>query len=77
MTVNVAQFIEWLKTQPQDAIVEVIVCKDAYNGSVYVRDFDPVRQWEHWDFTDFTNNPHIKPTDDSYGKKYLTIGQKD
>lgn len=77
-SMNVKQMIEWLQTQPQDAIVEV-VCTDTGNGyhqdtSVSTRKFDPT---EHVELYDWTGNKYVEPGDPHYNKKVLTLGKND
>lgn len=72
----VSEFIEWLKTQDQDAIVQVVCTRDRERGyesytEVSIVDFE----LELSDFADFTNNPHVEKDRDYHGKKYLTLGE--
>lgn len=68
----VKDFIEWLKTQDQDAIVEVPVKLEAieYYGDIWgMQNFSPE---EHAEFYDLTNNPYV--TQEERKLKYLTLG---
>lgn len=66
---NVAEFIEFLKTQDQTAIVQVIVA-EPYD-SAWDEAFDPIK---HVEFEDWTTNASVKPEMPFYQKKYLTLG---
>lgn len=80
---NVSEMIEWLKTQPQDAIVEVL-CHDD-NGGYYTQGgtcstieftIEVVNYNCCFELTDLTTNPLIKPDSPAYNKKYLLLGMQ-
>lgn len=66
---NVAEFIEFLKTQDQAAIVQIVEA-EAYD-SAYETEFEPAT---HVTFEDWTLNSSVKPEMSFYNKKYLTLG---
>jgi len=72
---TVSKFIEWLKTQDQDAIV-VCLTHDT-NGSYYEQggtcSHDEFTE-EHSEYTDFRGNEFVKSTAPYYNKRYLLIG---
>ena len=73
---TVAEFIEWLKTQDQEAVVQTIMHTDGtgyydQGGNVEVVDFDPVTTS---DYTDFRGNSFTPPNAPHYNKRYLLIG---
>lgn len=71
---QVKQLIELLKTQDQEAIVDIVVGEQAraYGGDHYnVCEFDPS---EHMQYTDFRANKFVKKTDSYYGKSFLLLG---
>lgn len=82
MSMIVKDFIAWLQTQDQEAIVEIVNHRSG--GSYYEQggtaswdDFDKDKQWEHWEYVDFRDNQFVKPHADYFGKRYLRIGGKD
>lgn len=80
--VTVAEFIEWLKTQDQGAIVQCIdhdtdagglssyYCQ---GGTAQTEDFNS----ELFEYTDFRGNEHVKPDAPWYNKRYLLIGRSE
>ena len=77
MTVNVKEFIKFLKTQDQDAIVQVAIKVERGNfEETKLVDFDPAKKWDHWDFVDFTKNSFVNnnPDHPAFNKKILEIG---
>lgn len=82
MTVN--EFIEWLKTMPQDAQVNVL-CHDSYSDYCtqggtcseipFIEEGDKNGN-ECFSFVDFSGNQFVKPDAPYYGKKFLTIGMQ-
>ena len=75
---TVAEFIEWLKTQDQEAIVQTIRHKegtgwDDQGGSAEVVDFSPETTSE---YTDFRGNRLVKPSAPYYNKRFLLIGEE-
>lgn len=82
----VKDFIKWLETQDQEAIVEVLVHSSGsgyyeQGGTVSVDEFDPEDSLhgvaKHWEYTDFRNNQYTKPDAHYYNKRYLQLGTKD
>jgi len=69
---TVAEFIEWLKTQDQGAIVCVVVQSDRDDGA-HESDFDPV-DGGHWAYQDWRLNSAVEPHRLWYQKRYLTLG---
>ena len=73
---KVSELIEYLKTQDQDATVEVL---QGYRGSGYSGDgyrkvdFDPER---HAEYTDFRGNPYCKGQPYENGR-FLFLGECD
>lgn len=80
---TVAQFIEWLKTQDQEAIVQCLVVgpRDSNNRvydnlkailrrEAHIEEFEP--EWS--EYIDFRGNKFVKPGAPYYGKRYLWIG---
>lgn len=65
---KVSEFIEWMKTQDQDAIVEVVV------GGHRVEFTEPSEQSE---YCDFRGNQFVKETAHYYNKRYIMIGSTD
>ena len=77
--VTVREFIEWLKTQDQDAIVEVIKHTDEggyymQGGSATTVNFSLEPEADLFEHTDFRDNPYVKPESDHYNKRYLRLG---
>ena len=76
MGMTVANLIEYLKTQDQDATVQVVVHEnersyEMQGGSVSEQEFDPSVHVEYTDFRTFTT---VKPTEPYYNKRYLLLG---
>lgn len=73
--ITVAQLIEWLKTQDQEAWVEVVrkVEGRSYNGdSAEAVWFDPEN---HSNYTDFRGNQFVKPDAPNYNRRHLLLGE--
>ena len=74
---KVAEFIEWLQLQPQDAIVHVLHQQkpDTYQsyGCCEEVEFTPCLST----LTDFNDNPFVKPDAPYFGKRYLLLGEPD
>lgn len=73
---TVAEFIEWLKTQDQDAVVECVVHESGgsyyeQGGTCTTQPFAP----ELSDYTDFRGNQFVKETEPYFNKSYLLIGE--
>ena len=80
---TVYEFTEWLKTQDQDAIVQIVYHERGtgyydQGGTASVIEFRPdVNQYgvaDHWNYTDYRNNRFVKETDPHYNKLYLLLG---
>lgn len=70
----VKELIEYLKTQDQEAIVELEVSEDSggYGGCVSsVIDLDADK---HIEYIDMRGNPYVKPEALYYNKRYLRFG---
>lgn len=83
---NVAEFREWLLTQDQEAIVEVLVHSSStgyydQGGNVSTEEFDPSEEYygcsKHHEYTDFRGNQFVKEDHPCYGKRILQLGTKD
>ena len=84
---NVAEMIEWLKTQDQGAIVQVIYHTSGTSyydqgGNVSVDDFtlegaDGYGSGRYYENTDFRGNPYVKPDAEHHNKRYLLLGSTD
>lgn len=76
---TIKDFKKFLEQFPEDAEVRVI---EGYRGAGWegdgyrVIDFDG-KEYETWEYTDFTNNQWVKPTSSYYNKKYLTLGNSE
>ena len=77
----VAELIEWLKTQDQDAIVQVVqhTSSKGYEGDrVEVVDFtiEPSKPYCYlFEYTDMRGNPFVKATAPHYNQRYLLLGE--
>lgn len=74
----VSEFIEWLKTQDQDAIVEILIHSSGtgyydQGGNVTVEKFDP-HNGNHFYYVDLRGNPFVSKNEASFNKSYLTLG---
>lgn len=75
---TVAEFIEWLKTQDQEATVQVVrhTSGSGYydqGGNATLVDFDPKQFAE---YTDFRGSSFIHPGDPLFDKRLLLLGAK-
>lgn len=80
MTVTVERMIQWLKTQPQDAILEVATV-EGYTGSG-----DPIVGFNELqasdlkeeagmvEIMDLRGNPFVTPDKPYYGKVFIRLG---
>ena len=71
----VKDFIDWLKTQDQEAELEILVRIEGcgYNGDSFRRqsfDFN-----EHQEYIDFRGNRFVKSSDEFFNKRFLFIGR--
>lgn len=73
---NVAEFIEWLKTQDQDAIVMVMVQDDPPGYESYGPCTETVFTPKLTDYTDFRQYEWSKGTPNE-GKRTLVLGERD
>lgn len=67
----------WLEQFDEDTIVEVLEKEtlSQWGGdSVVVKSLD-LKAYGNWDFTDFTDNEHVKEDAPYFGKKFLTLGE--
>lgn len=73
---NVAEFIEWLKTQDQEAEVRVLRAIEAggYYSSKEVSDFPFDPEADDFEVMDWTDNQFVKPEHPHFGKKELILG---
>ena len=76
---TVADLIEFLKTQDQDAILQIVehTCGTSYydqGGNASEENFDPER---HVEYTDFRGNRYVKESDPHFNKRYLLLGARD
>jgi hypothetical protein len=68
--VTVAQFIEWLKTRDQEAIVQIV-----YEGDI--RDLDLSEEIsDYFRYTDFRGNKWVKEHEPYFNKRYLLLGRE-
>lgn len=90
---NVKEFREFLAQFDDDTIVECVLHYRGsgyydQGGTASLVDFTPDVVYpeaggvpycgnDHFEYTDFTDNPFVKPTQEHYQKKYLTIGSID
>lgn len=78
---TVAEFIEWLKTQDQDAVVDVLhhTSGSGYydqGGNVSIEEFTAT-EFKDWEYTDFRGNQYVKEDAPHFNKRFLQIGTKD
>ena len=82
---NVAEFRDWLLTQDQEAIVEVLHHSSGtgyydQGGTVTTEEFDPSKEYygcsKHHEYTDFRGNQFVKEDHPCYGKRILQLGTK-
>lgn len=81
----VKDFIKWLETQDQEAIVEVLVHSSGtgyydQGGWVATEEFTKDEEYgcgKHFQYTDLRGNPRIAETEEYFNKRYLQIGSKD
>lgn len=74
---KVRDFIEWLKTQEQDAIVEVVVHKSGkgyydQGGTAGTSVFDPEK---HVEICDLRGNSQITPDKSYYNTVTILLGE--
>ena len=77
----VKDFIKWLETQDQEAIVEVLVHSRGsgyydQGGNVTTEEFTD-SPYTHFQYTDFRGNQYVKDDAHYYNKRYLQLGTKD
>ena len=76
MATTTEQLIEYLKTLPRETEVQVLEVHSGYGGNYVVeRDLD-LTGHETFEYTDFTGNQFVKPTDFYFNKKYLLFGER-
>jgi hypothetical protein len=74
---KVSEFIEWLKTQDQDAIVEIVVHKTGkgyydQGGTAGTSDFDPTK---HVEICDMRGNQFVTPDKPYYNRVSILLGE--
>jgi len=69
----VSEVIDWLKTQDQDAVVQVVVKGVIEEFNSRKGEYYP----EHWEYTDFRANRFVKETDEWYNMRYLLLGSQE
>lgn len=82
----VSEFIDWLKTQDQGAVVEILYHTSGtgyydQGGTVSVKEFDPPEEGYscpmHFEYTDYRGNQFVKEDAPWYNKRTLLLGTKD
>lgn len=77
---TVSQLIEWLRTQDQGAVVQVVTIGKAPTyesyGPAVIVELD-VTNDEHLEYTDFRGNKFVKEGQPDFNKRYLTLGGTD
>lgn len=82
----VSEFIEWLKTQDQGAVVEVLIHSSGsgyydQGGNVSVEEFDPLKLSYscpvHYEYTDYRGNRFVTPEEPWHNTRTLLLGTKD
>jgi len=74
---NRKEFQEWLDQFPEDTKIEVVVVEEgrAWGGDTNkVVEFDAV-EFDHFEFTDFTENKFIGPDHPLKNTKTLVLGE--
>jgi hypothetical protein len=82
---NVAEFREWLLTQDQEAIVEVLVHSSGtgyydQGGNVSVEEFTPEEKYgcgKYFEYIDFRGNQFVKTEASYYNRRVLQLGTTD
>ena len=72
---TVRDFIEWLKTQDQDATVQVLVAERGHGyseDSASAEDFTPTLAA----YTDFRGNQFVKPDASYFNQRFLLLGEE-
>lgn len=77
----VSELIDWLKTQDQDAVVDVLhhTSGSGYydqGGNVSIEEFTAT-EFKDWEYTDFRGNYFVKEDAPHFNKRFLQIGTKD
>jgi len=72
--ITVAEFIAYLQTQDQEAIVNVLEGKPTYGyeGPTYA--FTELNIEEHIDYSDLRGNQFVKPDASYFNQRFLYIG---
>ena len=77
---TVSQLIEWLKTQDQGAIVQVVTIGEAPTWESYgparLVELD-VTNADHVEYSDFRGNRFVKQDSPHFNQRYLTFGSTD
>ena len=85
MAVTRQELQEWLEQFPADTLVEFAVQERVYGYESYgpakwvspeldAPFLDSPNYHTHWEYTDFTHNRFVKPHEEHYNKRYLTLG---
>lgn len=79
MDVTAKRLIEWLQTQPEDAIIEVAsVTGHGYDGPlvsmVTLQEKDLGDYGDEVSVVDMRGNPHVKPDAPYYNKVFIQFG---
>lgn len=72
MTTTVRQLIEFLQTQDQDAVVDILVGEQSGFGDSFFR--KNLELTEDVEYTDFRGNQFVHPTSAHYNQRYLFLG---
>lgn len=77
---NRKEFQKWLDQFPEDTIIDVVIDGGSDSWTQLPPDrvqFDPEKEFYHWDYTDYEENPLIIKDDPSYNKRVLVLGSDD
>lgn len=66
---TVSELIEWLKTQDQEAVVQVLV-RSQFGDHCSEEEFNTSLA----EYTDFRGNPFVKPEQSFFNKRFLLLG---
>ena len=70
---NVAEMIEWLKTQDQGATVSVIQVSQGYGYQDDTNEVEFIPELA--EYIDLRGNPHVKPDKPYYNSRTLLLGE--
>lgn len=76
---KVNEFIGWLKTIDQEAVVHILIeTTDRYGYSfVSTERFDPSETCTHWEYTNFKGNSFVTQEKPWYNTSQLQLGGKE